>query len=64
MGTPERPQEIKDDLDRLFQLIDDEKFDQARDLRQQLAKSMKDEDPNFVRADWLIHLGTAQNEIH
>ncbi|MEG4805967.1 AAA family ATPase [Microcoleus sp. F8-D3] len=64
MGTPERPQEIKDDLDRLFQLIDDEKFDRARDLRQQLAKSMKDEDPNFVRADWLIHLGTAQNEIH
>ena len=43
-----------------------EKFDQARDLRQQLAKSMKDEeeDPKFVRADWLIHLGTAQNEIH
>ncbi len=64
METPERPQEIKDDIDRLFQLIDDEKFDQARDLRQQLAKSMKDEDPNFVRADWLIHLGTAQNEIH
>ena len=64
MGTPERPQEIKDDIDRLFQLIDDEKFDRARDLRQQLAKIMKDEDPNFVRADWLIHLGTAQNEIH
>ena len=64
MQTPERPQEIKDDIDRLFQLIDDEKFDEARDLRQQLAKSMKDEDPNFVRADWLIHLGTAQNEIH
>ncbi len=64
MGTPERPQEIKDDLDRLFQLIDDEKLDEARDLRQQLAKSMKDEDPNFVRADWLIHLGTGQNEIH
>src|SRR4028118_1446741 len=64
METPERPQEIKDDIDRLFQLIDDEKFDRARDLRQQLAKSMKDEDPNFVRADWLIHLGTAQNEIH
>jgi predicted ATP-binding protein involved in virulence len=64
MGTPERPQEIKDDLERLFQLIDDEKFDRARDLRQQLAKIMKDEDPNFVRADWLIHLATAQNEIH
>lgn len=64
MGTPERPQEIKDDIERLFQLIDDEKFDRARDLRQQLAKIMKDEDPNFVRADWLIHLGTAQNEIH
>ena len=64
MGTPERPQQIKDDIDRLFQLIDDEKFDEARELRQQLAKIMKDEDPNFVRADWLIHLGTAQNEIH
>jgi predicted ATP-binding protein involved in virulence len=64
METPERPQKIKDDIDQLFQLIDDEKFDEARELRQQLAKIMKDEDPNFVRADWLIHLGTAQNEIH
>jgi len=64
METPERPQQIKDDIDRLFQLIDDEKFDEAREFRQQLAKIMKDEDPNFVRADWLIHLGTAQNEIH
>ena len=54
MGTPERRQEIKDDLRELFGLIDKGELGNARQLRQELADQMGEEDPEFVRADWLI----------
>jgi predicted ATP-binding protein involved in virulence len=54
MGTPERPQEIKDDLRELFRLIDKGELGKARQLRQDLVDQMGEEDPEFVRADWLI----------
>ena len=54
MGTPERRQEIKDDLRELFHLIDKGELGNARQLRQNLADQMGEEDPEFVRADWLI----------
>lgn len=54
MGTPERPQEIKDDLRELFRLIDKGELGKARQFRQELAHKMGEEDPEFVRADWLI----------
>ena len=54
MGTPERRQEIKEDLRDLFRLIDKGELGKARQFRQNLADQMGEEDPEFVRADWLI----------
>ena len=54
MGTPERRQEIKEDLRELFRLIDKGELGNARQFRQELAHRMGEEDPEFVRADWLI----------
>ncbi|MEG4455217.1 AAA family ATPase [Microcoleus sp. N9_A1] len=54
MGTPERPQEIQESLHELFRFIDKGELDNARRLRQELAHRMGEEDPEFVRADWLI----------
>ena len=54
MATPERPQQIKEDLRELFRLIDKGELAKARQLRQELAHRMGEEDPEFVRADWLI----------
>jgi hypothetical protein len=54
MGTPERRQEIKEDLRELFGLIDKGELAKAGQLRQELAHRMGEEDPEFVRADWLI----------
>jgi predicted ATP-binding protein involved in virulence len=54
MGTPERRQEIKEDLRELFRLIDKGELGKARQFRQNLADQMGEEDPEFVRADWLI----------
>lgn len=54
METPERPQQIIEYLRELFRLIDKGELDNARRLRQELARKMGEEDPEFVRADWLI----------
>jgi len=54
MGTGKRPAEIEHSFQELFRLIDEGKLDEARLCRQQLANRMKEEDPEFVRADWLI----------
>ena len=54
METPERPQQIKEDLRKLFGLIDKGELGEARQFRQKLAEKMGEEDPEFVRADWLI----------
>ena len=54
MGTPERPQEILESLRELFRFIDKGELGNARQLRQELADKMGEQDPEFVRADWLI----------
>jgi hypothetical protein len=54
METPERPQQIQEDLRKLFGLIDKGELGEARQFRQKLAEKMGEEDPEFVRADWLI----------
>jgi predicted ATP-binding protein involved in virulence len=54
MGVPARPQEIKDDLLRLFRLIDKGDLDGARQLRQQIADKIGTDEPEFVRADVLM----------
>jgi predicted ATP-binding protein involved in virulence len=54
MGVSERPQEIKDNLRDLFRLIDQGNLDSAKQLRQNLADEIGEDDPEFVRADVLI----------
>jgi predicted ATP-binding protein involved in virulence len=54
METPERPQEIKEDLDELFRLIDKGELGKAREFRQNLADKIGEKEPAFARADWLI----------
>jgi predicted ATP-binding protein involved in virulence len=54
MGVSERPQEIKDHLRDLFRLIDQGHLDSAKQLRQNLADEIGEDDPEFVRADVLI----------
>lgn len=54
MGVSERPQEIKENLRDLFRLIDQGHLDRAKQLRQNLADEIGEDDPEFVRADVLI----------
>jgi predicted ATP-binding protein involved in virulence len=54
MGVAERPQEIKEGLRDLFRLIDQGNLDRAKQLRQNLADEIGEDDPEFVRADVLI----------
>ena len=54
MGVSERPQEVKDNLRDLFRLIDQGHLDSAKQLRQNLADEIGEDDPEFVRADVLI----------
>ncbi|GAB1539744.1 AAA family ATPase [Scytonema sp. NUACC21] len=54
MGVSERPQQIKDSLVHLFRLIDQGNLDSAKQLRQNLADEIGEDDPEFVRADVLI----------
>ncbi|MBO1346738.1 MAG: AAA family ATPase [Hormoscilla sp. GUM202] len=54
MDVPERPQDIKDRLLDLFRLIDKGDINGARELRQQLAKEIGTDEPEFVSADVLI----------
>ncbi|ARV57558.1 ATP-binding protein [Nostocales cyanobacterium HT-58-2] len=54
MGVSERPQEIKESLRDLFRLIDQGHLDRAKQLRQNLADEIGEDDPEFVRADVLI----------
>ncbi|MBC6475107.1 MAG: AAA family ATPase [Hormoscilla sp. GM102CHS1] len=49
-----RPQDIKDRLLELFRLIDKRDINGARELRQQLAKEIGTDEPEFVSADVLI----------
>ncbi|MBE9198811.1 MULTISPECIES: AAA family ATPase [unclassified Nodularia (in: cyanobacteria)] len=54
MDVPERPQEIKESLLKLFRMIDAGNLEDARKVRQQLANDIGSDEPEFVRADVLI----------
>ena len=54
MGVPERPSEIQDSLRDLFRLIEQGNLNSARQLREDLASEIGEDDPEFVRADVLI----------
>lgn len=54
MGTPERNQDILQELEALFRLIDDEDFEKARVAIQLLTKKLGGLDPELTRAQALI----------
>ena len=54
MDVPERPQEIKQDLLKLFRLIDEGNLEAAKELRKELAKKIGEDEAQFVKADILI----------
>ena len=55
MGVPKRSQKIKDDLLNLFRLIDDGNLPKARELQEYLKGEIGFDEPEFARADVLIH---------
>jgi predicted ATP-binding protein involved in virulence len=55
MGVPKRNQKIKEDLLNLFRLIDDGNLIQAKDLQASLKEEIGFDEPEFARADVLIH---------
>jgi predicted ATP-binding protein involved in virulence len=55
MGVPKRNQKIKDDLLNLFRLIDDGNLTQAKQLQVSLKEEIGFDEPEFARADVLIH---------
>jgi predicted ATP-binding protein involved in virulence len=50
MGVPARPQEIKDRLHELFRLIDEGNLDGARQLSQEIAEIIGQDEPELVKA--------------
>jgi predicted ATP-binding protein involved in virulence len=54
MDVPERPQEIKQDLLKLFRLIDEGNLEAAKELRKELAEIIGEDEAQFVKADILI----------
>jgi len=65
LGVEERPKEYKDKLNQLYRLIDDEKFDEAKEILSELTEKFGEHDTEIVRAN--MHLNLAEedmNEIH
>lgn len=56
MGTPDRPEDIRAELDRMFDLIDAGQIEAAQAARDSLAKDIGADEPEFVRADIAIRL--------
>lgn len=54
MGASERNKQVLKELTDLFRLIDDEKFDQARDAMEPLEKILGENEPELTRASALI----------
>ena len=55
MGVPKRSQAIKDGLRNLFMLIEDGNLSKARELQASLKEEIGFDEPEFSRADVLIH---------
>jgi hypothetical protein len=54
LGVPERPEDIKRQLQDYFRLIDSGKLDEAKALRIKLEKLIGVDEPEFAKADVLI----------
>ncbi|MFM6137991.1 MAG: ATP-binding protein, partial [Sphaerospermopsis kisseleviana] len=54
MDVSERPQEIKQELLKLFRLIDAGNLADAKELRKELAEKIGEDEAQFVKADILI----------
>lgn len=54
MGVPARPQEIKDSLHELFQLIEEGNLEGAKQLRRQIADMIGDDEPELAKASTSI----------
>ncbi|MDD1436281.1 ATP-binding protein, partial [Dolichospermum sp. ST_sed10] len=54
MDVPERRLEIKQDLLKLFRLIDAGDLEAAEELRRELAKKIGEDEAQFVKVDILI----------
>jgi predicted ATP-binding protein involved in virulence len=54
MGVPDRPQQIKNQLQQLFHLIDDGNLAAAQQLKEQLEQQIGFDEPEFVKADVMI----------
>jgi len=54
MDVPERPLEIKQDLLKLFRLIDAGDLEAAKELRRELAEKIGEDEAQFVKVDILI----------
>ncbi|MGK7892580.1 MAG: AAA family ATPase [Xenococcus sp. (in: cyanobacteria)] len=50
MGVPERPQEIKEAILKLFQLIDEGDLSAAQQLRQEIANKIGSDEPALIKA--------------
>jgi predicted ATP-binding protein involved in virulence len=54
MGTPERPQDIKDKILEIFRVIDQNDLGQAKDLCESLGSKIGSDEPELIRARAVI----------
>lgn len=57
--TDARAQKVKDDFDKFYQLIDEEKYDEAKRILEGLLETLDDQNPDIVRAKIRLDLETA-----
>lgn len=53
-GVPPRPDKVKDELEHLYHLLEDEKFDEARAHLASLEQRLGPDDSAMVRARWIL----------
>jgi hypothetical protein len=54
MGAPARNRQVNDELKALFELIDEERFDAAREAIANLESKLGEDEPELTRASSLI----------
>ena len=54
MGTPERPQDIKDKILEIFRVIDQNDLGQAKNLCESLGSEIGSDEPELIRARAVI----------
>ena len=59
LGSAERPPTVKKELDEYFELLNEERFDEANELRTRLESEIEGADAEFARADAYLALTRA-----